>query len=429
MILILLVIWGAAMTCLARIICQSWLNHLSLYTFIWTLSLGTYELHWIRYNSISGEAWLYVFMAWIALYLGTAVVMVRRQPPPRQPTAESLRRLKNAIVLLSVGGLCSCVELARQVMRDVDPNLLVAVTVGAPKIYAAGFEETGEFTGIPYLGFLPFAASALAGAYAARRGRMNWICLFPLLVATITGVLSVSRWAMLLSGALFLVSYCLTPKFKPIYLSRFQKGLIALVCAGGIVFSTVSRIDLASSLGDQSSTLNEISDWVPVAPSLYFYLSGPPVGLSAYLRDPGREANLAWGRYTFASVYRFLSKLGLATHVPFHQEFYSTPEPINTCTYLREAHSDFGVLGVFFVPFLLGLVAGWLSSVRENLARMISLAFIYVVILFSFSNLVAATGQWFQGFLVSLIASVIVERVGHRDIFTRAAGPLPGIMS
>ena len=73
---------------------------------------------------------------------------------------------------------------------------------------------------------------------------MNWICLFPLLVATITGVLSVSRWAMLLSGVLFLV-YCLTPKFKPIYLSRFQKRLIALVCAGGIVFSTVSRIDLA----------------------------------------------------------------------------------------------------------------------------------------------------------------------------------------
>src|SRR5215472_8276995 len=42
------------------------------------------------------------------------------------------------------------------------PESSMAVTVGAPKIYAASFEETGQFTGIPYLGFLPFAAAPLA---------------------------------------------------------------------------------------------------------------------------------------------------------------------------------------------------------------------------------------------------------------------------
>src|SRR5215475_8503327 len=126
MTIILLMIWGVAMAYLARVLCGGWLNHLSLYTLVWTFSLGAYELHWIRYNSISSEAWLYIFMAWISLYLGTAIVMVRNQAPPRRSTERSLQRLRTVIVWFSLGGLASCVVLAREIMREVDPNLLVA---------------------------------------------------------------------------------------------------------------------------------------------------------------------------------------------------------------------------------------------------------------------------------------------------------------
>jgi oligosaccharide repeat unit polymerase len=418
------------MLLLARWICRSWLNHLSLYTFVWTLSLGAYELHWIRYNSISAEAWLYIFLVWVEVYLGTAVVMVLGNRPVKLSAPDYLPRLKLVIIIFSLAGLASCVVLARQIMRDINPNLLLAVTVGTPQIYQSGFEETGQFAGIPYLGFLPLAASALAGAYAARRGRIDWVCILPLLVATINGVLSASRWAIFLSVMLFLAALYLTPKSKPIRLSLIQKGLLILVGVAGFAFVSFARTDLSLSLTDQSTTLSRISEWVPVAPSLYFYLSGPPVGLSEYLRDPQREANLQWGRYTFASLYRFLSKLGLATFVPFHQqEFYGTPEQVNTCTYIREVHSDFGMAGVFIFPIMIGAAAGWLSSSRGSLIRVMVLTHIYFLILLSSTSLVMSAGPWFQSFVVSLFASIYLDRASRSESTVRIARTVPRVVS
>jgi hypothetical protein len=222
---------------------------------------------------------------------------------------------------------------------------------------------------------------------------------------------------MLLAGVLFLVSFCLTPRCIALTLTRLQKIVLAVACFSGLIVATAVRSDLSTPLWEQSVTLNEISDWIPVAPSLYFYLSGPPVGFSQYLHEQDHEANLPWGRYTFASIYRFLSKLGLARSVPFHQDFYSTPEPINTCTYLRELHSDFGAIGIFLVPFLMGMAGGLLFKMRENLVALMLLTFLHVVILFSFTNLVSTTGQWFQGLVVSMTAGLFLERkfrLGHQ---------------
>lgn len=299
-------------------------------------------------------------------------------------------------------------------MRDVDPNLFVAVTVYATKIYEAAFEETGQFSGIPYLGFLPFAAAALAGVYTAKRARIDWVSLIPVIAGTILGVLSVSRFDMLFCGALFIIALYLSPKPTRLSLSSTQKVLLASVCLSGIVLVSLARTDLVSALPDEQSALAKIGNFVSVAPSLYFYISGPPVGFSEYLQNSTHEASLPWGRYTFASIYRVLSKIGLTPYVPFHQEFYGTPEPVNTCTYLREIHSDFGIAGVFLVPGLLGYIATRLSNKRQSLVALTGLTYLYVVILFSFTNLVAATGQWFQGLLTSLAAAFVLEYLSRR---------------
>jgi oligosaccharide repeat unit polymerase len=426
MVISLLLMWGVVMLLLARWLCGNWLNHLSLYTVVWTLSLGAYELHWIRYNSMSTEAWLYIILAWVGVYCGTAVVTVRGKPPLKLSAPHDMSRLRLVILIFSLAGLGSSVVLARQIMRDVDANLLVAVTVGAPQIYQSGFEETGQFSGIPYLGFLPLAASALAGAYAARKGQINWVCLFPLLIATINGVLSVSRWALVLSVMLFLTALYLTPKTKPIRLSTLQKGVLVMVGVSGLALVSFSRTDLFLSFTDQSPSLNRISEWIPAAPSMYFYISCGPIGLSEYLREPQREANLPWGRYTFASIYRFLSKLGLATFVPYHQqEFYNTPEPVNTCTYIREVHSDFGMAGVFIFPLVLGAVAGWLSSFGGSLTSIMVLTHIYFLVLLSYTSLVTSAGPWFQSLMASLMAAIFLDRASRSELITRIVDTVP----
>lgn len=410
MVLILMVLWGAAMVALARFLCGRWANHLSLYSSVWTLSLTGYELRWIRYNPISGEAWLYIFIAWIAIYLGTALAMVRAREPSKPVPGESQQRLKAVIILFSLAGLASCAALAREIMREVDPNLLVAVTAGATKIYSATFEETGDFAGIPYLSFLPFAACALAGIYAARKGRIDWVSSFPLLVTVVMTILSVSRWTMLLATALSAGSFFLTPKVRTARFSATHKLLLASVVAASMVAVSLARTDLGGSFLGESAVLDRVGDVMPFASSIYFYLSGPPVALSSYLREASQEANQPWGRFTFASIYRVLSKVGLARSVPFHQEFYGTPEPINTGTYLREIHSDFGPLGVFLFPFALGMTVGWLSRSSRSLVRTVLLTHLYVGVFFSFTYLVVITGQWFQSLVFSILAASFIDR-------------------
>ena len=414
MTLLLLVSWGTVMTVFARLICGSWANHLSLYSFVWTLSVGFYELHWVRYNPISDEAWLYIFIAWIAIYLGTALVTIGGKQPVRLASAESLATLKNVILLFSLGGVASSGVLAWEIMKEIDPNLLVAITVGAPRIYAASFEETGEFGGIPYLSFLPFAACALAGIYAARKRRIDWVSGFPLLVNVVSAVLSVSRWTLLLSGVLFVISFFLTPKSRRVRLGRIQKLSLVLLVAAGIVAVSLTRTDLGGGLAGETGVLDRATGVMPFASSLYFYISGPAAGFSSYLRDASQEANQPWGRFTFASIYRLLSKVGLASSVPFHQEFYSTPEPINTCTYLREVHSDFGAAGVFLFPLVLGMAAGWLSNSSGGLLRTVLLTHLYVVVFFSFTYLVVITGQWFQSLVFSTLAATVIEKSRSR---------------
>jgi oligosaccharide repeat unit polymerase len=187
-----------------------------------------------------------------------------------------------------------------------------------------------------------------------------------------------------------------------------------LGCIIGLGLVSVARTDLGGAFSGQSRELNTLSERFAPAASFYFYLSAPTVGFSEYLKDQARESNNPWGRYTFASVYRFTSKLGMTSSVPFHQEFYSTPEPINTCTYLRELHADFGALGVFICPFLLGAVAGWLRSSRRDILGTVLLSYIYVVIFFSFTYLVPITGQWVQSLLAASVAAVFVDRSARR---------------
>ena len=429
MSLLLIVMWGAAMLAVARLLCGSWVNHLGIYSFVWTLSLSAYELHWIGYNPIGAEAWLYIFVAWIAIYLGTALVVLMSRPRRPEPLGErALRDLRTVIILFSLAGVVSCVVLAGEIMKEIDPNLLVALTDGATRIYAASFEEAGEFVGIPYLGFLPFAACALAGIYAARRGRIDWVSSFPLLVTVVMTILLVSRWTALLSGFLCVVSFFLTPKAGGFRLSGIQKLLLVLVIASGIVTVSATRTDLVDPFWGESGVLDRASDVVPFASSLYYYVSGPPVGFSSYLRDASQEANQPWGRFTFASIYRVLSKIGLARSVPFHQDFYGTPTPINTCTFLREVHSDFGPAGVFLFPLVLGMTAGWLSRSGPSLVRTVLLTHIYVVVFFSFTNFVVTTGQFFQSLLFSTVAAVFIEkyrgRAKKRESFAGRMAPV-----
>jgi len=408
--LFLLALWGFLMILLARYLRGRWVNHLSLYSFVWTLSLCSYQLRLISYNFISGDAWIFIFAAWIALYLGTAwagVLGSSGQPRQRQLFPGNERNLRNAIILFSCAGLASSVVLAWNIVRSLYSQLLLGLIDQGNKIYTMRFE--GGLSGLMYVGFLPYAASALAGAYASRIGRVTFVSAFPLLAMTVDGILSMQRGGILIAIILFVAGVYITPSKTPLRLVRWQMVAALGLLLTGFLLVTMIR-GIPAEFENQGATLNRISDVVPSLPSLYMYVSAPPAGLSAYLQHPESDGHSFWGRYTFAPAYRLLAKLGWNTYVPYYTEFYSTPVPINSCTYLREIHSDFGSLGVLGVPFCLGALLTFLESRRSSLAVQMVLAHLYVVVLFSFTLLVAITGYWYISFMASSAVGLLLDR-------------------
>lgn len=401
--------WGSAMIVLARFMRGRWVNHLSLYSSIWTLSLFAYQLRLINYNYISLEAWVFILTAWIAIYVGSGWVSllglstsVRRG----DMVLGNQRALKIAIVCLSCAGLASSVTLAWNIMRSLDSGLLIALIDEGNKIYTLRFN--GDLSGVMYIGFLPYAASALAGAYTARLGRVTFIGLLPLIAMTVDGVLSMQRGGILIAIVLFLVGVCMVPSKKKLRLAKWQVATALTLLVAGFFYVTMVR-GVPVEFENQGGTLNAVADVFPSFPSLYMYVSAPSAGLSAYLVHPESDGDPFWGRYTFAPFYRLLAKLGLDTYVPYYTAFYSTPVSINSCTYLREIHSDFGPLGIFFFPFCLGGVVTFLESRRDSLAVQVLLAHLYVVVLFSFTLLVMITGYWYISLLTSVLVALFVE--------------------
>lgn len=415
---ILFATWGAATIAVAKLLCRRWINHLSLYSGVWTLSLCTYECRLIGYNYIKGEAWVFIFAAWTAVYLGSACGRLFVSPPARQyirVTEVDKKSLAKAIVLLSIAGLASSVVLARHIIEQLDSNLFLALLAQGNKIYSMRFD--GDLSGLAYVGFLPYAASALAGSHAAISGKLSSISVLPLLALSIDGVLSMQRAGMVIGAILFVAALHLTPSQLRFRWTRAQKVAVVVLLVMGSVGVTAVR-GVSSVFESQGSTLNEISDRVPSLPSVYMYLSAPPAGLSAYLENPGADGREFWGRYTFAPVNRLLAKFGADTYVPYYAEFYSTPVSINTCTFIREIYSDFGGIGVIVFPFVLGGGITILESHKAKLPAQVVLAHLYVVILFSFSCLILITGYWYVSLVVGTGAAMLL----HRKVGTRQAG-------
>jgi oligosaccharide repeat unit polymerase len=158
--------------------------------------------------------------------------------------------------------------------------------------------------------------------------------------------------------------------------------------------------------------MEKIADYVPSAPSLYFYVTGPIAGFNEYLRHRDQEVGSFWGRYTFAPIYRVLSKLGLPTAVPQigqFSEWYYVPEPINVTTYLKEVYSDFGGLGIAAFPLLLGVFLSFLHLTLENqwtTTKIVLLSHFQVVILWSFFYNFMLTGTWLLSLVAAFVAAV-----------------------
>lgn len=414
-IILLLLVTGIAVY-IGRLLFKRWFNPLSLYSAIWGFCLFNYEVRLIQYEQISAQAWAYIGIAWVSLYLGAATVLYT-QVSVRQRTVRAaginLKYLKRVIVILSVVASIGIADQIRVVLREFG-GVSGTLLANAGEIYLS--RSSAELSNLPYASAFAFAACSLAGIYTAILGRLKLVALIPAVLITVMNIFAMGRLGLAVAAVLFMSCYIHTPRKTRLKVARWQRNfaltLGVVILAGGYVLVSSTR-GLGVDFPGKTPAMNRFEEYIPVFPSVYSTVSASPVAFSMYLASPEERKVEPWGQYTFAPLFRLFSKLGFPTYVERLEESYYTPVPSNVSTYLKNVHSDFGLPGIVFFPFFLGMITTNLALRIEWKPRMVDLALLsnlYVIVVFSFAFNLMFLGDWYVSVVVSMVAAYLVER-------------------
>ncbi|MGE5363151.1 MAG: oligosaccharide repeat unit polymerase, partial [Bacteroidota bacterium] len=161
-----------------------------------------------------------------------------------------------------------------------------------------------------------------------------------------------------------------------------------------------------------SKQLNKLNTGAVISPSIYLYASAH-VGVYSQFLYMDYDYRAMPGETTFQPVYNFLSKFGFVKHPRFYESGYYIPMWTNTATYLRTIHEDFGPVGNFVFPFILGLLASYFwYRFYENgkLLDLVLLAHVYLIVFFSFLVMVTRYGMWFISLAALLLLLPLIEK-------------------
>lgn len=418
-------LFGMIMILIAKLVFGKWFNPLSIYSFFWTFILWLYNLHLIKYYPVIDEAWIMIYAAWIMLYLGAISVFLARKISAswRQ---ESNTRIDSEqydnyekYIRISIYGLSalSLIGILLQWLFLIKQfgGILNILTHG-PKIYLLRVKGMLE-TEIPYLPSLYFIAMCFAGFYLALKKKLTIPIILPIILAIIQSVGAMGRSGLLISGILFISAYMVFPKKANLANSyRITLRNIIIVIVVLIILAIVAdyvRIARFMELGLKryfsSNSYNQLANIPYFTPSIYIYLSGNPVVFSEYLKAGGEHVFPGW--YSLAPIYHFLGKFGLFKYATYYQKFYLTPIPLNTGTYLRELHADYGIWGILGFPFLLGALSAYLYLKNtKKLWEFVLLAYIFVIVIFSVFYNAMQLGSWLITLLLAIFICYIIDK-------------------
>jgi oligosaccharide repeat unit polymerase len=319
-------------------------------------------------------------------------------------------------VILSIVAMLAVVQHWSVLIKKF--GSIAGVLVSGNLIYR--LTVAGKLPGqIPYFDCFGLAAACLAGIYSARAGKIKLLTLLPLAIIILADIGQGGRAKIVIAGILFLSAYFLA-RLTPARVKTFQAisngrqlltlGLVLVILFAAAEFVRSYRGAFEGFYGT-SKELSKFERSVFITPSMYLYLSSHPGVFSAYWKAGGEHPFP--GSYTFAPLFRILSRFGIADYIPHFQKHYNIPITTNTGTYLRELHADFGIAGILVIPYLLGFFCTilWLKIRRQP--RLVSIALlthIYVIVAFSYFYQVTRLGQWAVSLIASLIVSYFIDR-------------------
>lgn len=420
---------------LGKYLFKHWFNHLTLYCLIFGGSLFLYELKLLPYIDLTPYTWILMLSAFLSFFLGILTIITARHLYKESPIsveksnislkifADDGATLKLTIFIFGIISLYSAVELWMIFIKQF--GSIPAVLLNGEVIYR--MNVGGKIKGnTPYLHLLGFVAIYLSGIYTAYKKKFTLLTFLPLVSIILREIAGAGRAGMLFALMQFILSFFLfkhllsndlKERFKFSKISALVGAMILLIIfVGGSTLVKATRVsDVASTTYSAASKeLRQTRGNLIISPSLYLYLSSDVGVFSKYLSSEGERT--PFGQNTFMTFYNFLGKLNIVQKPHEFQRGYFVPMWTNTGTYLRELHADFGPVGVFLGPYLLGLLITWLwfkFLEKKSLITFVFLVNLNIIVAFSFFVMATRVLYWFTSLVLIIILIPVLERVAH----------------
>ncbi len=424
-------------TVLSKLLFNKWFNHLSLYCFIMGGLIFLYELKLFPYHSIIPLAWFYYLASFLSFILGIVTVISAKDLfPQKQLTSKQSviqspifrndgKILKYSVLFFSLIALFVAVQ--RWVVLIGMFGSIPSVLVNASVVYRLNVrQEIKEF--IPILPAFVYVAVFLSGIFTAYKGKITFLTFLPFIAIILKELTYFGRAELLLTMMEFLFSFFLfrhllnNDSSKRFKFSKINAA-IAFTLLLVLLIATASFIRVGRGARENyvgvSRELRQLSENMIISPSVYLYLSSDAGVFSKYLEAGGEDVN--FGENTFFIFHVFLSRLGVIQKPGFFSKGYHIPMWSNTGTFLRELHADFGIAGIFLVPYLIGLIITWLwfkFYEEKSLYVFAFLVYFYLIIGFSFLTLVTKLNQWYISLLLILLFLPLLEKLASHTGYT-----------
>jgi len=415
---------------LGKILFKKWVNHLTIYCLIMGGLIFFYELKLLPYVDIVPLAWFFIISTFLSFLFGILTMISGRNifPTDRVATEKSIstmplfadggRVLKYSILFFTLIGFF--VAFQRWWVLIHMFGSIPAVLVNAGIVYRLNVNgEIKDF--IPILPNFIYVAVFLVGIYTAYKRRFSLLTFLPFISIVIKELTYFGRGEILFALMEFFFSFLLFRQLLNNELSekfKFLKknAIIASIILVIFLVSSASLIRVTrgsyENFSGGNSQLKQLKGNFLLSPSIYLYLSCDIGVFSKYL-EQDRE-NTKFGQNSFLIGYDFLSKLGILKKPSAFQKGYFIPMWANTGTFMRELHADFGIAGLFLVPYVIGLLITWFwfkFYEQKNLIVFAFLVYFYLIVGFSFLVMVTRLNQWYISLFLIIISLPLLERI------------------
>ena len=418
---------------LGKFLLRKWLNHLTLYCFIWSGLILLYELKLLPYPDISFRAWFYIITTFLSFLMGIITFIGARNLYPGKPILDKSsnidlpifkdggKAVKYALLFTSAIYIYAAIQNWLVLIRMF--GSIPAVFLNANYIYILNSKGGGIKGMVPFIAVFGYVAVFLSGIYTAYKGKFTFLTFLPLVGIIIRELATVGRVGMLLALLEFLFTFFLfrhllnDDKSKRYKFSK-KNAVISFTVLLFLFVSSASIIRIvrggAESFVGANQQLSKLKGNFILSPSIYLYFSSDIGVLTKYFEY--EPENTMFGQNTFLTVYHVLAKLNVLKRPSDFQKGYFIPMWTNTATFIRELHADFGVTGTFLIPYLLGLIITWLwfkFYCEKSFIVLTILVFLYLIIGFSFLIMVTRIGYWSISQILTIMCIPIIEKIAN----------------